>query len=278
MAAPWLESVHEGYGRFAGAFDEYGVESKDDLRALDADDKATIFESLTASGAKPLNLKKISQALESLSVADPPSAAAAAAAASTMPPPPVDPAPASSNPSSSSVSPPAPEPPVPAPAPAPRRCDLPPPPPPTTVLIPDGDGAFDLDDAVDGSDGDGEDDDAAGDGGGRRIGRGAGSAALAEAVARWADETPGWLDDDVSPAIASDEPLLLAVARVLAVLEVRVGSDGSKKAVVDTICVRMCTLPFAPNPAASGSRASSVTGLVPTSASPPCRGIKEESH
>jgi hypothetical protein len=87
MAAPWLEFVHEGYGRFAGAFDEYGVENKDDLRALDADDKATIFESLTALGAKSLNLKKISQALGSLSVADPPSAAAAGGGA---PPPPLE--------------------------------------------------------------------------------------------------------------------------------------------------------------------------------------------
>ena len=110
-AAPWLESVHEGYGRFASAFDEYGVESEGDLRTLDADDKATIFESLTTLGVKPLNLKKIRQALESLSAADVPQASAASSASSassaspTMPLSPLDPAPLSS---SSFASPPAP--------------------------------------------------------------------------------------------------------------------------------------------------------------------------
>ena len=101
-------------------------------------------------GAKTLNLKKIRQALESLSAADVPPASAASSTSSTMPPPPLDPAPLSS--SSSSASPPAPalaapdSAPAPAPDPAPAAPNPAPPPLPAVPKLRalDSDGAAEL--------------------------------------------------------------------------------------------------------------------------------------
>jgi len=62
--AGWLETVHEGYGRFADSLHEYGVECESDLRAFDEEDLKSIRDLLCHQhGARALHWKTIERAI-----------------------------------------------------------------------------------------------------------------------------------------------------------------------------------------------------------------------